>query len=177
MATRAASSGDDTAAADPVQALRSLAAVRQALEGGELPRAELVGFLVEALAAIESGEDPAHALGLALAAGQEHPARTLARERRDAWLAAALEATDGATTWARARALAAAVGEFQARRWPRWRAWAEPPGHATDQQRALFQAARVAEAAGLQLPTSAKALAALSPHGSEMRVFPSTPAR
>ncbi|MFW5453527.1 hypothetical protein [Thioalkalivibrio sulfidiphilus] len=165
------------APATPVDRLRSLVRLRDAWRAGEPLPVDAVELVAGAVDAMEAGAEPAEAFGLALAPGEESPHRTLARERRDAFLAAALFATEGATPWARARGLADAVRDFQGRQWPRWRRLPEPPGNATPQQRALYQAARAAEAAGLALPTSPKALAAMVGRGNQTRVFTSTPGR
>jgi len=175
--TRAAPTNHHDNDQGAVAALRRVVAVRERLESGQALPDDLAAWLAESLRAIEAGSEPAAALGLALAPGEESPHRTLARERRDAFLAAALFATEGATPWARARGLADAVRDFQGRQWPRWQSRPEPPGHASGQRRALFYAARAAHAAGLELPGSAKALAAMVGRGNQPPVFTSTPGR
>ncbi len=177
--TRAAHANHHETDQGAVAALRRVVAVRQKLESGEAIPPDLVGWLVQALGEIETGTDAAEALGLALEPGSESPHRILARERRNAWLVAALEATEGRTRWERAEAVAVAARDFMARRWPRWRTRAEPPGNATAQQRALYQAARAAEVAGLELPGNAKQFSRLAAaaRGHEPHVFVSMPGR
>lgn len=152
------------AGADPVAAMRRLIRIREAVETGHVIAGDDAVALVAALARIERGGDATDALGLRCGAGQESPARTLARETRNAWLATAAAATVGRSPWARAQSLAVAVHRFDSVTWPRWRRHAEAPSDATPRQRALFHAARIAEGAGLPLPTSPRALLRLMDH-------------
>jgi hypothetical protein len=160
----------------PVDRLRLLLALRDAYRAGEPLPADAVELVAGAVDAMAAGAEPAAAFGLSMDPGSESPHRVLARERRDAWLVAAMEATEGATPWARANAVAAAARDFVGRRWPRWRTMTEPPGNATRQQRALFQAARAAEVAGLGLPGNPKQYTRLAAaaRGHEPPVFVST---
>lgn len=104
-------------------------------------------FRAGARAWFADGDRPLHrCLGL-------HADRAAVRRAlRDDILRAAAEQTG---TWNAAGDLAAAVVHFAGYRWPRWRALAEPPLHATTRERSLFRAFRIA---GGDVPRSARAL-------------------
>ncbi|ADC71743.1 hypothetical protein TK90_1234 [Thioalkalivibrio sp. K90mix] len=138
------------APATPVERLRLLLALRDAYRAGEPLPVEALDLVADAVDLLEAGAAPAEAFGLVLDAGQEHPARTLARERRDAHLRTALAACPGASTWAKATALGQAVRVFEGRRWQSWRTLDEPPARATLVERELWRAFRT----GQRIPRS-----------------------
>ncbi|MCC5811297.1 MAG: hypothetical protein JJU06_13085 [Ectothiorhodospiraceae bacterium] len=145
-----------------MERLRLLLRLRDAYRAGQPLPAEALDLVAESVNLLETGAEPGEALGLIRGPGEEHPARTVARERARAWLAVALKATPGGSAWARAKGLAVALGRFEAGTWPRWRALEEPPARATEQQAALFRAMKAATRAGVALPASARALLRLA---------------
>jgi hypothetical protein len=72
---------------------------------------------------------------------------TLRRIRRDDWLRRAwrLLNDDRLSPWRRSEALALAVGDFESRKWPRWRMFDVVPDRANEIEVALFNAFRTHE--------------------------------
>jgi hypothetical protein len=70
----------------------------------------------------------------------------LRRAGRDYWLRRAWGVLcEGLSPWRRSETLAAAVRDFQSRKWPRWRMLQDPPLTASEIEMALFHASRVCE--------------------------------
>jgi len=141
-----------------VERLRLLQRLRDAFRAGEPLPVDALELVAEATDMLETGAEPAEAFGLALAAGQEHPAAVLAREKRDAHLRTALTTCPGDSAWAKASALGRAVREFESRRWPTWQRLDEPPARASLLERELFRAFRT----GSTVPRSTRWLKRLA---------------
>jgi hypothetical protein len=71
---------------------------------------------------------------------------TLRRMRRDYWLRRAwMLLNDRLSPWRRSEALSLAVGDFESRKWPRWRTLEVVPDRANEIEGALFNAFRTHE--------------------------------
>lgn len=145
--------GRSTDMTAPVAHFREMIA---ALESGRPIPDDVIAWWHDGCTRFAAGETPTldRALGLR-AQGINLPARTYAREARDAELVAAFALIEGRSRWARTEALARLIRGFELRTWPRVRDYNEPPERLTAAQCHLFHAFRACR----RVPSSPSRLA------------------